>query len=74
MICFKDFEGQAKAEKISRLIITLFGAVGLIWGYLIQQFSQTVYILFAGFALAAIVCNLCICLLNIYYLSSKCLL
>ena len=25
------------------------------WGYIIQQFSQTVYILGAGFALAAIV-------------------
>lgn len=30
-------------------------AVGLIWGYIIQQFSQTVYILGAGFVLACIV-------------------
>uniref|UniRef100_E2J7F1 Signal peptidase complex subunit 1 n=3 Tax=Triatominae TaxID=70999 RepID=E2J7F1_9HEMI len=50
-----DFDGQHKAEKLSRVIITLFGAVGLIWGYIIQQFSQTVYIVGAGFALAAIV-------------------
>ncbi|XP_050512647.1 signal peptidase complex subunit 1 [Diabrotica virgifera virgifera] len=49
-----DFEGQARAEKLSRIIITLFGAVGLIWGYIIQQFSQTVYILGAGFVLAAL--------------------
>ncbi|XP_074040319.1 signal peptidase complex subunit Spase12 [Leptinotarsa decemlineata] len=49
-----DFEGQARAEKLSRIIITLFGAVGLIWGYIIQQFSQTVYILGAGFLLAAL--------------------
>ncbi|XP_014273192.1 signal peptidase complex subunit 1 [Halyomorpha halys] len=50
-----DFEGQFKAEKLSRIIITLFGVVGFFWGYIIQQFSQTVYILGAGFALAAVV-------------------
>jgi len=33
----------------------LFGIVGLLWGYVIQQFSQTVYILGAGLLLAAIV-------------------
>ncbi|KAJ3648878.1 hypothetical protein Zmor_020647 [Zophobas morio] len=49
-----DFEGQATAEKLSRIIITLFGVVGLVWGYIIQQFSQTVYILGAGFVLAAL--------------------
>lgn len=43
------------AEKFSRFIITLFGIVGLIWGAIIQQFSQTVYILGAGFLLASIV-------------------
>ncbi|KAF5287648.1 hypothetical protein FQA39_LY15851 [Lamprigera yunnana] len=50
-----DFDGQAKAEKYSRVIVTLFGAVGLIWGYIIQQFSQTVYILAAGFLLASLI-------------------
>jgi len=50
-----DYDGQHKAEYYSRFIITLFGAVGLIWGYIIQQFSQTVYILGAGFVLAAII-------------------
>ncbi|XP_065372620.1 signal peptidase complex subunit 1 [Calliphora vicina] len=49
-----DFVGQYKAEKYSRLIITLFGIVGLIWGAIIQQFSQTVYILGAGFVLASL--------------------
>lgn len=29
--------------------------VGLIWGFIIQQFSETVYVLGAGFILAAIV-------------------
>nr|CAD7404065.1 unnamed protein product [Timema cristinae]CAD7429837.1 unnamed protein product [Timema monikensis] len=50
-----DYDGQRKAEKLYRIIITLFGVVGLVWGYIIQQFSQTVYILGAGFVLAALV-------------------
>ncbi|KAJ9592437.1 hypothetical protein L9F63_015853 [Diploptera punctata] len=50
-----DYDGQRRAEKLSRIIITLFGVVGLVWGYIIQQFSQTVYILGAGFVLAALI-------------------
>ncbi|XP_015515829.1 signal peptidase complex subunit 1 [Neodiprion pinetum] len=50
-----DYDGQARAEKLSRVIVTLFGVVGLVWGYAIQQFSQTIYILGAGFVLAGIV-------------------
>jgi len=34
--------------------VVLFGAVGIVWGFLIQQFSQTVYILGAGLALATL--------------------
>jgi len=49
-----DYDGQARAEKLSRIIILLFGAVGFIWGYIIQQFSETVRILGAGFVLAAV--------------------
>ncbi|ODM95220.1 Signal peptidase complex subunit 1 [Orchesella cincta] len=49
-----DYDGQARAEKLSRIIILLFGFVGFIWGYIIQQFSETVRILGAGFILAAI--------------------
>ena len=33
----------------------LFGAVGLVYGWMIQEFSQTIYILAAGLALAAVV-------------------
>ena len=51
----QDFDGQARAEQLSRIIVVLFGAVGLIWGYIIQQFSQTVYILGAGLVLATLV-------------------
>ncbi|XP_013108204.1 signal peptidase complex subunit 1-like [Stomoxys calcitrans] len=49
-----DFVGQHKAEMYSRCIITLFGVVGLIWGAIIQQFSQTGYTLEAGFVLASL--------------------
>ncbi|KAL5013684.1 hypothetical protein ScPMuIL_007954 [Solemya velum] len=44
-----DFEGQKKAEKTFQIIILLFGIVGFVWGYICQQFSQTMYILLAGF-------------------------
>ncbi|KAG7202323.1 hypothetical protein KM043_018655 [Ampulex compressa] len=50
-----DYDGQARAEKLSRVIITLFGVVGFVWGYVIQQFSQTLYILYAGFVMAALI-------------------
>ncbi|XP_074661837.1 signal peptidase complex subunit 1-like [Tubulanus polymorphus] len=49
-----DFEGQKKAEKIFQTIIILFAVVGFVWGYICQQFSQTVYILGAGFALSCL--------------------
>jgi len=49
-----DYDGQAKAEKCSRIIILLFGVVGFLWGYVIQQFSQTVCVLGAGFLLASV--------------------
>lgn len=49
-----DFEGQKKAERTFKVIIVLFAAVGFIWGYLCQQFSQTMYILGAGFLLSCI--------------------
>merc|ERR1712154_689035 len=49
-----DFDGQQKAETWSRRIVVLFGFVGICFGWSIQQFSQTVYILGAGLAFAAI--------------------
>jgi signal peptidase complex subunit 1 len=49
-----DFDGQARAENLSRIIVALFGVVGLVWGCIIQHFSQTVYILGAGLILATI--------------------
>lgn len=54
-VFLQDFDGQARADRLGRIIITLFGIVGLIWGYIIQQFLQTVYILGAGFVFATLV-------------------
>merc|ERR1711863_160359 len=50
-----DYEGQSKAEFVSRTIVVLFGVVGFVFGWYIEQFSQTVYILGAGLVFAAIV-------------------
>ncbi|XP_034942501.1 signal peptidase complex subunit 1-like [Chelonus insularis] len=50
-----DYDGQARAEKLSRIIVTLFGAVGFIWGFIIQEFSQSLYILGAGCLMAMII-------------------
>ncbi|XP_076451701.1 signal peptidase complex subunit 1-like [Babylonia areolata] len=49
-----DFTGQKRAERTFQIIILLFGAVGFVWGYICQQFSQTMYILLAGVALSCI--------------------
>ncbi|XP_012279183.1 signal peptidase complex subunit 1 [Orussus abietinus] len=49
-----DYDGQARAERLYRIIISVFGVVGFIWGYIIEEFSQTIYILAAGSVLAAI--------------------
>ncbi|EDW14814.1 signal peptidase complex subunit 1 [Drosophila mojavensis] len=50
-----DFVGQAKAERWSRIIITLFGVIGLIYGAVVQQFSQTVYVLGVGFLISSLI-------------------
>ena len=56
VVLFKqDYKGQEQAENWSRIVVMLFGAVGLIYGWMIQEFSQTIYILAAGLALAALV-------------------
>jgi len=49
-----DYAGQGKAEKIFQIIIMVFAGVGFLWGYMCQQFSQTMYILAAGFILSCL--------------------
>merc|ERR1739838_50196 len=50
-----DYEGQRKAEKTYQIIITVFGIVGFIWGFFIQQLSATVYFVLGGFALSCLI-------------------
>merc|ERR1712150_245867 len=50
-----DYEGQRKAEKTYQIIITVFGIVGFIWGFLIQQLSATVYFVLGGFAFSCLI-------------------
>ncbi|GFU48808.1 signal peptidase complex subunit 1 [Nephila pilipes] len=49
-----DFDGQRKAERIFQTIILIFAGIGLVVGYIFQQFSFTVYILGVGFLLSCI--------------------
>ncbi|XP_059167134.1 signal peptidase complex subunit 1-like [Physella acuta] len=49
-----DFDGQKRAERYFQIIIVIFAAVGFVWGYITQQFSQTLYILFAGVAVSSL--------------------
>ncbi|KAK2176183.1 hypothetical protein NP493_677g02099 [Ridgeia piscesae] len=49
-----DFDGQKRAERTFQVIIILFAVVGFVWGYICQQFSQTMYILCAGFLLSCV--------------------
>ncbi|XP_057368335.1 signal peptidase complex subunit 1-like [Daphnia carinata] len=50
-----DYEGQHLAEKLSHIIVVVFGVIGWIIGYVNQQFSQTIMILGVGVLIAAIV-------------------
>ncbi|XP_018027747.1 signal peptidase complex subunit 1-like [Hyalella azteca] len=52
---YMDYEGQRLAERIFQAIIVIFGAVGWLYGYHVQDFKMTVMALGAGFALAFLV-------------------
>ncbi|CAF0819809.1 unnamed protein product [Rotaria sordida] len=43
-----DFYGQKKAERLFQIIIILFGIIGFIIGYMMQQFSVTIYSVLLG--------------------------
>ncbi|KAI8517317.1 PREDICTED: signal peptidase complex subunit 1-like [Branchiostoma belcheri] len=49
-----DYKGQKLAEQIFQIIIVVFAVVGFAWGYVCEQFVQTVYILVAGFILSCL--------------------
>ncbi|CAF0787190.1 unnamed protein product [Rotaria sp. Silwood1] len=43
-----DFCGQKMAERLFQVIISLFGIIGFIIGYMMQQFSMTIYSVLLG--------------------------
>ncbi|XP_075431117.1 signal peptidase complex subunit 1 [Ascaphus truei] len=49
-----DYKGQKLAEQIFQGIILFSAIVGFIYGYLIEQFGWTVYIVIAGFAVSCL--------------------
>uniref|UniRef100_A0A023FFE7 Signal peptidase complex subunit 1 n=1 Tax=Amblyomma cajennense TaxID=34607 RepID=A0A023FFE7_AMBCJ len=51
---YMDFEGQKVAEKIFQVVIVVFAAAGLVWGYIVQQFSYTVISLGVGFIISCL--------------------
>ncbi|CAG5129058.1 unnamed protein product [Candidula unifasciata] len=49
-----DFDGQGKAERYFQAIIIVFAVIGFVYGYAVQLFSQTLYILFVGVFLSSL--------------------
>lgn len=52
---YMDYEGQRLAERIFQVIVVLFGSIGWLYGYYVQDFKMTILALGAGFALATLV-------------------
>ena len=50
-----------------------FQTVGFVWGYICQQFSQTILVLLAGFVLACLVCIFVVVLIIWSVLAHSCL-
>ena len=50
-----DYEGQRKVERIYQVILTVFGVVGFIWGFTVQQLSAAVYCVLGGFTLSCLI-------------------
>lgn len=49
-----DYKGQKLAEQIFQGIIVVSAVIGFVYGYMIEQFGWTVYIVMAGFALSCL--------------------
>jgi len=49
-----DYAGQKLAERVLQVVIVLFGAIGWLYGYYIEDFFMTVKILCAGFVVATV--------------------
>jgi len=51
-----DFQGQKLAEQIFQLLLIIFGSLGAICGYIMQDFKISLGILGAGVGLACVIC------------------
>ncbi|XP_043934815.1 signal peptidase complex subunit 1 [Protopterus annectens] len=49
-----DFKGQKLAEHIFQIIIVVSAVIGFAYGYMIEQFGWTVYVVLAGFAVSCL--------------------
>ncbi|CAF0897652.1 unnamed protein product [Adineta steineri] len=49
-----DYFGQKTAERLFQIVIILFSIIGFIAGYLMQQFSMTIYTLLFGVFVSAL--------------------
>lgn len=49
-----DFRGQKIAERLFQVIISFFGIIGFIAGYVMQQFSMTIYSVLFGVLVSAV--------------------
>ncbi|XP_075689916.1 signal peptidase complex subunit 1 [Rhinoderma darwinii] len=49
-----DYKGQKLAEQIFQGIILFSAVIGFFYGYLIEQFGWTVYVVIAGFAVSCL--------------------
>ncbi|XP_048403708.1 signal peptidase complex subunit 1 isoform X1 [Stegostoma tigrinum] len=49
-----DYKGQQLAEQTFQRVIVASAIIGFIYGYIIEQFGWTVYIVLAGFAISCL--------------------
>ena len=51
-----DFEGQALAEKLYRILLVIFTIIAMIVSYITQKLSHGVYILCGGLIVTLLIC------------------
>uniref|UniRef100_A0A4W3HQB1 Signal peptidase complex subunit 1 n=1 Tax=Callorhinchus milii TaxID=7868 RepID=A0A4W3HQB1_CALMI len=49
-----DYKGQQSAEQTFQRVIVAAAVIGFIYGYIVEQFGWTVYIVLAGFAISCL--------------------
>ncbi|XP_072317973.1 signal peptidase complex subunit 1-like [Eucyclogobius newberryi] len=49
-----DYKGQKLAEQIFQGIILVSAAIGFLYGWTVEQFGWTVYVVLAGFAVSCV--------------------